>query len=94
MWALSKGVFGPHLCSWRSWAVCFWLLSDPAARPAGRPPFAACPWLCGALFSSLAVLCLHGVVEDPLYGSRALLMLLAPGWAGGRDISAPPRFCP
>ncbi len=58
-------------------AVCFWLLSDPRhAQPNGR--VRSLSLVCGALFSSLTVLCLHGVVEDPLYGSRALLILLAP----------------
>ncbi len=73
---VEQGVFGIILLL-AILGFCFWLLSDPRhAKPDGR--LHNLSLLCGALFSSLAVLCMHGLVEDPLYGSRALLMLLVP----------------
>ena len=62
--------------------VAFWWLADPSdSRP--RRSLHGRSLLAGALFASLVVLCVHGLVEDTLYGSRAVLLLwLALGLAG------------
>lgn len=57
--------------------LAFWWLADPR-KSEGRRTLKDRSFVCGALFASLAVLCLHGLVEDALYGSRGLLLLWLP----------------
>lgn len=71
-----QGLFGLLLLV-TTLACCFWWLSDPYhSQPDKHVP--SLQLVSGALISSLTVLSLHGLVEDPLYGSRALLLLLVP----------------
>lgn len=57
--------------------LAFWWLADPQqSNP--RHTLHQRSLLAGALFASLVVLCVHGLVEDPLYGSRAVLLLWLP----------------
>lgn len=58
-------------------ATAFWILADPVhSHP--RPGFRGLHLLSGALFAMLVVFCVHGLVDDPLYGSRGALLLFAP----------------
>ncbi len=52
----------------------FWLIANPSRSDKAAAIRNAAVW-CGALFSSLVVIVLHGLVEDPLYGSRGTLLL-------------------
>jgi len=55
----------------------FWWLSDPHLS-AYRHSAQGFSLLCGATFATWVVLCLHGLVDDPLYGSRGALLLWLP----------------
>ena len=57
--------------------AAFWWLSDPTQSDS-QQLVRRRSLLSGALFATLVVLCVHGLVEDPLYGSRALLLLWLP----------------
>jgi O-antigen ligase len=57
--------------------VAFWWLADPRGSGARRS-LSDRSLLCGALFSALTVLSIHGLAEDPLYGSRGVLLLFVP----------------
>lgn len=54
----------------------FWLIADPSRTDKAAAIRNSALW-CGALLSSLGVIALHGLVEDPLYGSRGALLLFA-----------------
>lgn len=55
----------------------FWWLADPdKSQP--RRTLHGRSLLAGAIFATLVVMCIHGLVEDPLYGSRGVLLLWLP----------------
>lgn len=57
--------------------VSFWWLSDPY-RSDYRRSTRGYSLFCGATFAALVIMCLHGLVDDPLYGSRGVLLLWLP----------------
>lgn len=57
--------------------AAFWWLADPF-RSGVRRSISDQSLLCGALFACLVVMGLHGLVDDPLYGSRGALLLWLP----------------
>lgn len=58
-------------------ALSFWWLSDPKLS-GYRRSIRGFPLAAGATFATLVILCLHGLVDDPLYGSRGILLLWLP----------------
>ncbi|MCA9934927.1 MAG: O-antigen ligase family protein [Anaerolineales bacterium] len=70
--ALEQGVFG-LLALLFILSFTFWQLTQPAANGQVNVRDSL---ITGATLASLTVLLLHGLVEDPLYGSRGLLLLL------------------
>jgi len=58
-------------------ALSFWWLSDPKLSDYRRS-IHGFSLAAGATFATLAILCLHGLVDDPLYGSRGILLLWFP----------------
>lgn len=58
-------------------ALSFWWLSDPKLS-GYRRSIHGFALVAGATFSMLVVLCLHGLVDDVLYGSRGILLLWFP----------------
>jgi O-antigen ligase len=58
-------------------ALSFWWLSDPR-RSNYRHSIHGFQLAAGATFAALIVICLHGLVDDPLYGSRGVLLLWLP----------------
>jgi len=60
----------------------FWLLARSASPTGDEPDHYGLSFLCWATTSSFLVLLLHGLMDDTVYGSNALpLMLVAPGMA-------------
>lgn len=73
---IEQGVLG--IISLASMLVLsFWWLSDPH-RAGFRRSIHGFSLVAGATFATLAILCLHGLVDDPLYGSRGVLLLWLP----------------
>ncbi|HRO89338.1 MAG TPA: O-antigen ligase family protein, partial [Promineifilum sp.] len=58
-------------------ALSFWWLSDPKLS-GYRRSIHGFSLLAGATFAMLVVLCLHGLVDDVLFGSRGILLLWFP----------------
>jgi tetratricopeptide (TPR) repeat protein len=58
-------------------AAAFWWLADPHHAQAKRS-IRGLNLLAGSTFAALVVICVHGLGEDPLYGSRGLLFLWVP----------------
>lgn len=57
--------------------LSFWWLADPQKSGYRRSIHGFSP-AAGATFAALIVMCLHGLVDDPLYGSRGVLLLGLP----------------
>lgn len=58
-------------------ALSYWWLSDPR-RSRRRRSIHGFSLAAGATYATLAILCLHGLVDDSLYGSRGVLLLWLP----------------
>ncbi len=57
--------------------TAIWWLADPS-RSGIRRSISSRSLLCGALLASFVVMFVHGLVDDPLYGSRGALLLWVP----------------
>ncbi len=68
--AIEQSLIGLAAAIWM-WAIFAWLLWREARRGQIQP-------LLGAAACSLLTIVVHGLVEDALYGSRALLLLFVP----------------
>lgn len=73
---IEQGIFGIILLA-AIFTLSFWWLADPS-QSAYRHSVHGFSLLCGATFAVLVVVCLHGLVDDPLYGSRGVLLLWLP----------------
>lgn len=73
---VEQGIFALGLLL-TMFAVVFWWLSD-LRHSAVRRTFRGLHLLAGSTFAALVITILHGLVEDPLYGSRGLLLLWVP----------------
>ncbi len=74
--AVEQGIIGlAVLIAMLLWA--FWWLIDPH-RSGYRRSIHGFNLINGATLAALFVICLHGLVDDPLYGSRGVLLLWMP----------------
>lgn len=73
---LEQGIAGLLLLMGMLGAALWWLADPAHSYPRRSVPDRAL--LSGALVAVLAVVCIHGLVDDPLYGSRGVLLLWVP----------------